>query len=204
MSFNLEIFAKMLNHIIYVNIYILQSYAKYPECSLIIGTGCLFNFVAWFMIAQSVYERTFGLLGSGFMRCQVRTLSSSEEDKFVSFRFEITSLCQSIFKNNKYVYRHTQGWSNFGSGIKCIEYSLIISTGCWLEDFAWSSIVLSVCERAFCLLEREPLSISRWYRLWTFIQYHSYAYQLWSILWQTTSYCKSKASTHWCYDVYLA
>ena len=97
---------------------------KNPEFSLIIGTGCWLQVFAWFSIAQSVYERAFSPLESGFIRCQVRTLASPEQNNFISVPFEITFLCQSTFENNKYVYRQTQGWSYSDSGIKWIEYSL--------------------------------------------------------------------------------
>ena len=74
--------------------------------------------------------------------------------QLVSFRLKkMACLCQSIeINNNKHIYRHSQVGKPTGSEVEWAECSLIIGTGCWVQDLAWYSIAQSVCQRAFSLL----------------------------------------------------
>ena len=71
------------------------------ECSLIIGTGCRVQVLAWSSIAQSVCQRAFSLLEIRFQRSfWVRILHLAEEDNLSPFDSIIACLCQSIEINN--------------------------------------------------------------------------------------------------------
>ena len=76
---------------------------EWTECSLTIGTGWWFKFLAWSSIAQSVCQRAFRLLAIWCLRPWVRILHSAEEDNVSPFDSNIVCLCQSIdICNNKY------------------------------------------------------------------------------------------------------
>ena len=79
-------------------------------------------------------------------------MHSAKEDNLSPFDSKIAHLCQSIKINNKHVYRQCQVRMPIGSEFNWAECSLIIGTGCWIQDFAWSSIAQSVCEWAFSLM----------------------------------------------------
>ena len=127
---------------------------EWAECSLIVGTGCRVQVLAWSSIAQSVCQRAFSLLGIWCLRpWRVRILPSAEEDNLSPFDSNIACLCQSIeINNNKHVYRQSQVRMPNGCGVEWAECSLIIGTGCRVQVLAWSSIAQSVCQRAFSLL----------------------------------------------------
>ena len=127
---------------------------EWAECSLIIGTGCRVQVLAWSSIAQSVCQRAFSLLAIWCLRpWWVRILHSAEEDNLCPFDSSIACPCQSIeINNNKHVYRQSQVRMPNGCGVEWAECSLIIGTGCRVQVLAWSSIAQSVCQRAFSLL----------------------------------------------------
>ena len=130
-----------------------DSGVKWAECSLIIGTGCRVQVLAWSSIAQSVCQRAFSLLAILCLGPRVQILHSAEEHNLSPFDLNIACLCQSIeINNNKHVYRQSQVRKSTDSGVKWAECSLIIGTGCRVQVLAWSSIAQSVYQRAFSLL----------------------------------------------------
>ena len=101
-----------------------------------------------------ICQRAFSLLAIWCLRpWWVRILHSAEEDNLSPFDSNIACLCQSIeINNNIYEYCQSQVRVPNGNGVDWAECSLIIETGCRVQVFAWSSIALSVCQRAFSLL----------------------------------------------------
>ena len=87
----------------------------------------------------------------------VQILHSAEEDNLSPFDSDskISCLYQSIeINNSKHVCHQSQVRMPNGSGVELAECSLIIGTGCPVQDLlAWSSIAQSVCQLAFSLLE---------------------------------------------------
>ena len=73
------------------------------------------------------------------------------------------SYSKYVNKKNKYKKLRLSAYSKYqrlytfytstGSGAEWAEYCLIIGTGYWVQGFFLSSIVQSVCQRAFNLLE---------------------------------------------------
>ena len=88
---------------------------EWAGCSLMIGTGCRIQFLAWSSIAQSVCQRPFSLLKIWCLRPWVRILHSAEEDNLSPFDSNIACLCQSIeFTTNINVMREAclhNNWS---------------------------------------------------------------------------------------------
>ena len=85
--------------------YVTDSGAKWAECSLIIGTGCRVQVLAWSSVTQSVCQRAFSLLANWCLGSRVQILHSAEEHNLSPFDLNIACLCQSIeINNNKYVY----------------------------------------------------------------------------------------------------
>ena len=81
-----------------------DSGVKWAECSLIIGTGCRVQVLAWSSIAQSVCQRALSLLAIWCLGPRVQILHSAEEHNLSPFDLNIACLCQSIeINNSKYV-----------------------------------------------------------------------------------------------------
>ena len=73
-----------------------------------------FKFLAWSSIAQSVFQRAFGLLAIWCLGPRVQILPSAEEHNLSPFDLNIACLCQSIeIYNNKYIYIQAIIW-NYG------------------------------------------------------------------------------------------
>ena len=122
-----------------------DSGVKWAECSLIIGTGCRVQVLAWSSVTQSVCQRAFSLLAIWSLGSRVRILHSAEEHSLSPFDLNIACLCHSIeINNNNYVYNQSQVQKSTDSGVKWAECSLIIGTGCPVQVF---SLILdsSVC-----------------------------------------------------------
>ena len=114
-----------------------DSGVKWAECSLILGTGCRVQVLAWSSIARSVCQRAFSLLEIWCLGPRVQILHSAEEHNLSPFDLNIACLCQSIeLNNNKYVYRQSQVRKSTDSGVKWAECSLIIGTGCRVQVFS--------------------------------------------------------------------
>ena len=120
----------------YLCMYVTESGAKWTECSLLIGTGCRVQVLAWSSVTQSVCQRGFILLAIWCLGSRVQILHSAEEHNLSPFDLNIACLCQSIEINNKYVYRQRQVRKSTGSGVKWAECSLIIGTGCRVQVFS--------------------------------------------------------------------
>ena len=121
----------------YLCMYVPDSRAKWAECSLIIGTGCRVQVLAWSSVTQSVCQRSFSLLAIWSLGSRVQIMHSAEEHNLPSFDLNIACLCQSIeINNNYYVYRQSQVRKSTDSGVKWAECSLIIGTGCWVQIFS--------------------------------------------------------------------
>ena len=121
----------------YLCMYVTDSGAKWAECSLIIGTGCRIQVLAWSSVTQSVCQRAFSLLAIWCLGSRVQILHSAEEHNLSPFDLNIACLCQSIeINNNKYVYRQSQVRKSTDSGVKWAECSLIIGTGCRVQVFS--------------------------------------------------------------------
>ena len=79
---------------------------------------------------------------------RVQMLPSAEEHNLSPFDLNSACLCQSIeIKNNKYVYPQSQVRKSTDSGVKWVECSLIIGTGCRAQVLSLildSSVDLSV------------------------------------------------------------
>ena len=68
---------------------------------------------------------------------QRRILYSAEEDNLSPLDSKIAYLCQSIeINNNKHAYYQSQVQKRIGSEVKWAECSLVIGTGCWVQDFS--------------------------------------------------------------------
>ena len=102
-----------------------SSGVKWAECSLIIGTGCRVQVLAWSSIAQSVCQRAFSLLAIWCLGSRVQILLSAEEHNLSPFDLNIACLCQNIeINNNKYVYQL------LSLGSLLVEFrAVIIATG---------------------------------------------------------------------------
>ena len=120
----------------YLCMYVTDSGDKLAECSLIIGTGCRVQVLAWSSVTQSVCQRAFSLLAICHLGPRVQILHSAEEHNLSPFDLNIACLCQSIEINNKYVYRKSQVRKSTDSGVKWSECSLIIGTGCRVQVFS--------------------------------------------------------------------
>ena len=68
------------------------------ECSLIIRMGCWVQVFPWSSIAQSVCKWAFSLLAIWFLRLPRFESCIQQRKTTVSFRFEITPMCQSTIK----------------------------------------------------------------------------------------------------------
>ena len=118
----------------YLCMYVTDSGAKWAECSLIIGTGCRIQVLAWSSVTQSVCQRAFSLLAIWCLGPRVQILHSAEEHNLSPFDLNIACLCQSIeINNNYYVYRQSQVRKSTDSGVKWAQCSLIIGTGCRVQ-----------------------------------------------------------------------
>ena len=118
----------------YLCMYVTESGVKWTECSLLIGTCCLVQVLAWSSVTQSVCQRGFILLAIWCLGSRVQILHSAEEHNLSPFDLNIACLCQSIeINNNKYVYRQSQVRKSTDSGVKWAECSLIIGTGCRVQ-----------------------------------------------------------------------
>ena len=96
-----------------------------------------FMFLAWSSIAQSVCQRAFSLLAIWCLGSRVQILHSAEEHNLSHFDLNIACLCQNIeINNNKYVYRQSQVRKSTDSGVNWAECSLIIGTGCPVQNFS--------------------------------------------------------------------
>ena len=120
----------------YLCMYVTDSGVKLAEFSLIIGTGCRVQMLAWSSVTQSVCQRAFSLLAIWRLGPRVQILFSAEEHNLSPFYLNIACLCQSIEINNKYVYRQSQVRQSTESGVKWAECSLIIGTGCLVQVFS--------------------------------------------------------------------
>ena len=76
------------------------SEVEWAECSLIIGTGCRVQFLAWSSPAQLVCQRAFSLLAIWCLIPWVGIMHSAEEDSLSN----IACLCQSTEINTKKTY----------------------------------------------------------------------------------------------------
>ena len=101
------------------------------------GRAVEFKFLAWSSIAQSVCQWAFCLLAIWSLGSRVQILLSAVEHNLSPFDLNIACLCQSIeINNNKNVYRQTQVRTLTDSGVKWAECSLIIGTGCRVQNFS--------------------------------------------------------------------
>ena len=122
------------------------------------------SFLAWFSIAQSVFQQAFSLLANRCLRPWVRILHSAEEDNLSFCDSNIACLCQSIkINNNKHVYHQSPVRKPTGSEVEWAECLLIIGTGCRVQVLAWSSIAQWVCQQAFSLLAN--MCLRPWFRI---------------------------------------
>ena len=147
----------------YLCMYVTESGAKWTECSLLIGTGCRVEVLAWSSVTQSVCQRGFILLAIWCLGSRVQILHSAEEHNLSPFDLNIACLCQSIeINNNKYVYPQRQVRKSTESGVKWAECSLIIGTGCRVQVFSLildSSVGLSASiQSAGDLVSGAPVS----------------------------------------------
>ena len=105
--------------------------------------------LAWSLIAQSVYQRTFSVPEILFQRPGVRILHTVEEDKLSPFDSKIVCLCQStralkLTTTNMYVFMYA-----------CMHVCIYVCTyvcmhacllACYLPKFEfWKYVRLIVC-----------------------------------------------------------
>ena len=74
---------------------------EWADCSLIIGTGCRFQFLAWSSIAQSVCQRAFSLLAIWCLRPWVQILHSAKEDYLSPF--DLNNACHRNQQQQTYM-----------------------------------------------------------------------------------------------------
>ena len=99
--------------------------ARWAECTLVIETGYRIQvFFTWSSMAQSVCGRAFCLLA---IQCLLRRRPDSNPGLTrgkLSFRIELTSLCQSIKgKNNRYSV-YTYGTDTWRANIESFQWSI--------------------------------------------------------------------------------
>ena len=130
-----------------------DSGVQWAECSLIIGTGCRVQVFSLILVSSVICQRAFSLLAIWCLGPRVQILHSADEHNLSPFDLNIACLCQSIEINNKYVYRQGQVRNSTDNGVKWVEDSLIIGTGCGVQVFSLildSSVGLSASIQSAC------------------------------------------------------